>query len=186
MFFIFLFSERHQNGILYLVFTDENICSTFYELTLAQASVHLDLTSFENMTLRWQQGSISNYDYLLYLNDRGERSFHDCSQYPVFPWVLRNYTSTNLDLSDTRIFRDLSKPIGALNIERLERLKERYVNMSVLDNHQRFLYGSFYSNPGFVVYFLSRLRPELSLCLHDGRFDHPDRLFHSIVDTWKR
>jgi factor associated with neutral sphingomyelinase activation len=138
------------------------------------------------MTLRWQHGTISNYDYVMYLNERGERSFQDCSQYPVFPWVLRNYTSANLDLNDPQTFRDLSKPIGALNIERLERLKERYTNMSLPSNYQRFLYGSFYSNPGFVVYFLCRIYPELSLCLNGGRFDHPDRLFHSIVDTWKR
>lgn len=177
--------QRKQQKIVYFVFTNENICSTFYDLVLAQTSVQIDPTSFENMTLRWQQGLISNFDYLLYLNDRGERSFHDCSQYPVFPWVLRNYTSTDLDLNDPQTYRDLSKPIGALNIERLERLKERYDNMCLPSDHQRFLYGSFYSNPGFVVYFLCRLHPELSLCLNGGRFDHPDRLFHSMVDTWK-
>lgn len=171
---------------MYLVFPNESICSKFYDLVLAQKIVHLDPTSFENMTLRWQQGTISNYDYLLYLNDRGERSFHDCSQYPVFPWVLRNYTSDTLDLNDPQTYRDLSKPIGALNIERLERLKDRYTNMSLPSDSQRFLYGSFYSNPGFIVYFLCRLHPQLSLCLNGGRFDHPDRLFHSIIDTWKR
>ncbi|CAF4582282.1 unnamed protein product [Rotaria sp. Silwood1] len=177
--------EHNQKKILYLVFANETICTIFYDLVLAQPSVRIDSTSFENMTLRWQQGTISNYDYLLYLNDRSERSFHDCSQYPVFPWVLRNYTSENLDLNEPQTFRDLSKPIGALNIERLERLKERYINMSLPSDHQRFLYGSFYSNPGFVVYFLCRLHPQFSLCLHGGRFDHPDRLFHSIIDTWK-
>ncbi|CAF4542343.1 unnamed protein product, partial [Rotaria sp. Silwood2] len=177
--------QHNQKKILYLVFANESICTTFYDLVLAEPSVRIDSTSFENMTLRWQQGTISNYDYLLYLNDRSERSFHDCSQYPVFPWVLRNYTSKNLDLNDPHTFRDLSKPIGALNIERLERLKERYINMSLPSDHQRFLYGSFYSNPGFVVYFLCRLHPQFSLCLNGGRFDHSDRLFHSIIDTWK-
>ncbi|CAF1031400.1 unnamed protein product [Rotaria sordida] len=177
--------QPNQKKILYLVFDNESICTKFYDFVLAQSCVRIDLTSFENMTLRWQQGTISNYDYLLYLNDRSERSFHDCSQYPVFPWVLRNYTSTNLDLNDPQTFRDLSKPIGALNIERLERLKERYTNMSLPSDHQRFLYGSFYSNPGFVVYFLCRLHPQFSLCLNGGRFDHPDRLFHSMIDTWK-
>ncbi|CAF0775088.1 unnamed protein product [Adineta steineri] len=177
--------QPNQKKILYLVFANENICSKFYDTVTAQTSVKIDSTTFENMTLRWQQGTISNYDYLLYLNDRGERSFHDCSQYPVFPWVLRNYTSTNLDLHDPQSFRDLSKPIGAINIERLERLKERYINMSLPSDHQRFLYGSFYSNPGFLVYFLCRIHPQFSLCLNDGRFDHPDRLFHSLIDTWK-
>ncbi|CAF4436094.1 unnamed protein product, partial [Adineta steineri] len=80
--------QPNQKKILYLVFANENICSKFYDTVTAQSSVKIDSTTFENMTLRWQQGTISNYDYLLYLNDRGERSFHDCSQYPVFPWVL--------------------------------------------------------------------------------------------------
>ncbi|UJR30880.1 hypothetical protein I4U23_018392 [Adineta vaga] len=177
--------RTNQSKILYLVFANESLCSRFYDLVRTQTSVQVDSTSFENMTLRWQQGTISNYDYLLYLNDRAERSFHDCSQYPVFPWVLRNYTAVNLDLNDPQTFRDLSKPIGALNIERLERLKERYINMSLPSDSHRFLYGSFYSNPGFLVYFLCRLYPQFSLCLNDGRFDHPDRLFHSLIDTWK-
>jgi len=43
------------------------------------------------------------------------RSFNDLSQYPVFPWVLSNYTSSYLDLNDPKNYRDLSKPMGALN-----------------------------------------------------------------------
>lgn len=50
------------------------------------------------------------------------------------------------------MFRDLSKPIGALNSERLERLKERFDEMT----ENAFLYGSHYSTPGFVLYYLVR------------------------------
>ena len=32
----------------------------------------------------------------------------------MFPWVLRDYTSTTLDLSDPAAYRDLSKPMGPL------------------------------------------------------------------------
>ena len=39
------------------------------------------------------------------------------------PWVIKNYTSEELDLEDKDNYRDLSKPIGALNKERLDRLK---------------------------------------------------------------
>ena len=48
----------------------------------------------------------------------------------------------------------------------------------------RFLYGSHYSTPGFVLYFLVRKIPECMLCLQNGRFDHPDRMFNSIPQTW--
>ena len=36
-------------------------------------------------------------------------------RYPVFPWVLNDYTSKKLDLKDENNYRDLSKPVGALN-----------------------------------------------------------------------
>jgi hypothetical protein len=41
------------------------------------------------------------------------------TQYPVFPWILKDYKSEFLDIKDEKIFRDLSKPIGALNEKRL-------------------------------------------------------------------
>jgi hypothetical protein len=52
-----------------------------------------------------------------------------CSQRPsrlVFPWVIADYTSATLDLTDPATFRDLSKPVGALEPKRLERVIERY------------------------------------------------------------
>lgn len=44
------------------------------------------------------------------------RSYNDLSQYPVFPWILADYTSDILDLTDPKSFRDLSKPIGVVSI----------------------------------------------------------------------
>jgi len=38
-------------------------------------------------------------------------------QYPVFPWVLADYTSQVLDLSNPAVFRDLSKVIRTLFVE---------------------------------------------------------------------
>ena len=40
------------------------------------------------------------------------RSYQDLSQYPVVPWVLQDYSSSMLDLTDPSVYRDLSKPIG--------------------------------------------------------------------------
>ena len=80
----------------------------------------------ENMTLQWQNGLVSNFDYLLYLNSAADRSFNDLTQYPVMPWVVADYTSEELDLDNPNTYRDLSKPMGALNPERLEALKVRH------------------------------------------------------------
>lgn len=43
--------------------------------------------------------------------------------------VISDYTSRSLKLEDPGIYRDLSKPIGALNAERLAYLRERYHGM---------------------------------------------------------
>jgi hypothetical protein len=37
------------------------------------------------------------------------RSYNDLNQYPVFPWILTDYTSPTLDLSDPNVYRDLTK-----------------------------------------------------------------------------
>ncbi|XP_033226844.1 protein FAN-like isoform X2 [Belonocnema kinseyi] len=152
-----------------------------YSDLLKQSQVHLETIPQNQMTMQWQNGALSNYDYLLYINSLADRTFHDLTQYPVMPWIIQDYTSETLDLDDSNIYRDLAKPIGALEPERLERLKERYEEMS----DPKFLYGSHYSAPGFVLFYLVRKYPQYMLCLQNGRFDHPDRMFNSVADVWK-
>lgn len=84
-------------------------------------------------------------------------------------------------MTDPKSYRDLSKPVGALNELRLGRLMERYEEMS----YPKFIYGSHYSTPAFVLYYLVRLYPHYVLCLQNGRFDHPDRMFNSCADVYK-
>lgn len=126
------------------------------------------------------EGNLSNYDYLIAVNSVANRTRNDLSQYPVFPWVIANFESSFLDLSDIKNFRDLSKPIGALNQKRLDSFKERYKLMP----EPKFLYGTHYSNPAYVIGYLVRKYPQFMLKLHGGRFDHPDRLFNSIEVDW--
>ena len=47
-----------------------------------------------------------------------------------------------------------------------------------------FMYGSHYSTPGYVMFWLVRTAPEQMLRLQNGRFDSPDRLFFSIAQAW--
>jgi len=126
----------------------------------------------------WKRGNIGNFEYLLALNSASGRSFHDLSRYPVFPWVIQDFKSAKLDLTKPESFRDLSKPIGALNPKRLEYFKARMHGMH--DMGEPFLYGTHYSAPGYVLYYLIRSMPEHMLCLQNGKFDAPDRMFHSI------
>ncbi len=63
----------------------------------------------------WTSGLLSNFDYLMIINKYSGRSYNDLNQYYVFPWIIQDYTSNKIDLTDPNIYRDLSKPIGALN-----------------------------------------------------------------------
>lgn len=64
-------------------------------------------------------------DILDFVFSMADRTFNDLTQYPIFPWVLSDYVSDELDLNCADSFRDLTKPIGALNPDRLKRLKVR-------------------------------------------------------------
>ncbi|KAG6974662.1 hypothetical protein JG687_00000229 [Phytophthora cactorum] len=150
-----------------------------------------------SMTERWVQGDISNFAYLMHLNTLAGRSYNDLTQYPVFPWVLADYDSEILDLSDPNVYRDLRKPMGA--IQREEEFRARYdgllESLGAADDDagdhplssRPFHYGTHYSSAAITLHYLMRLEPFTSHFrrLHGGKFDHADRLFTSIVGAWK-
>ena len=111
------------------------------------------------------------------------RSYCDLNQYPVFPWILADYTSEKLNLNDPSVYRDLSKvstifcsnrvqmhvgvvlftvvlspakPIGALNPTKLRQLEER-LQLWEDDRIPPFLYGTHYSTMAFVLHWLVRV-----------------------------
>ena len=194
--------------------------------------------SLGDATRAWQRRDMDTFTYIAVLNQLSGRSVHDLSQYPIYPWVLADYASPKLDLDDPSTFRDLSKPIGALNAKRLATFRERYRHMAAppvqppveapkdtsyetklkaaregfsgliaqtafgrklvqqqappppppqvvqREEDAPFLYGTHYSTPGYVLFFLVRVIPEFMLCLQNGKFDAPDRMFDSIQDAF--
>lgn len=87
------------------------------------------------MTSKWERREISNFEYLMFLNTLAGmwvhvsvctcmcpsvhlchlcigRSYNDLNQYPVFPWILRDYSAEKLDLSDPSVYRDLTKVLN--------------------------------------------------------------------------
>ncbi|KAG0650396.1 Beige [Hyphodiscus hymeniophilus] len=137
---------------------------------------------------RWAKGEISNFHYLMLVNTMAGRTFNDLTQYPVFPWVLADYTSDELDLNDPASFRDLSKPMGAQQLSRQADFIERYKTFADMGDHNApaFHYGTHYSSAMIVTSYLIRLQPFVQsyLLLQGGSFDHPDRLFYSIEKAW--
>lgn len=158
--------------------------------------------SVQHWVKAWRAGGISNYEYLTRLNDAAGRSFNDLAHYPVFPWIIADYSSPSLDLTKVSTFRDLSCSTAALNPDRVARGREMYQESMKLASPfiaktksrgsrsrdqkplQAWMFGSHYSNPGIVVHYLVRSHPRLMLRLFDGHFDVPERMFTSIPGAW--
>uniref|UniRef100_A0A452VAD7 Neurobeachin like 1 n=1 Tax=Ursus maritimus TaxID=29073 RepID=A0A452VAD7_URSMA len=147
-----------------------------------------ELFRASGLTQKWVNREISNFDYLIQINTMAGRTYNDLAQYPVFPWILQDYTSEELDLNNPSVFRDLSKPIGVVNDKNAKAMREKYENfedpMGTID---KFHYGTHYSNSAGVMHYLIRTEPftTLHIQLQSGRFDCADRQFHSIPATWQ-
>ena len=111
------------------------------------------ISSLKNLYLKWIKWEISTFTLLNVLNIYSSRSYNDINQYPVFPWIITDYTSNilpNLDntniiknvnttnnnnnLLDTQennaaIIRPFNTPIGMLDInEESRERKENFLN----------------------------------------------------------
>ncbi|KAF9449865.1 beach-domain-containing protein [Macrolepiota fuliginosa MF-IS2] len=137
-----------------------------------------DLTT---ATRKWQAREISNFTYISILNQVSGRTPSDATQYPVFPWVLQDYTSETLDLMSPSSYRDLTKPMGALTPARREAAETRYENLESVDETP-FHYGTHFSSSMIVCHFLIRLAPFTNMfkTLQGGDWDLPDRLFSDL------
>ncbi|KAH3664079.1 hypothetical protein OGAPHI_004793 [Ogataea philodendri] len=144
-------------------------------------------SALNQITKKWQKGEISNFYYLILVNTMAGRTFNDLTQYPVFPFVIADYESEELDLSNPSTFRDLQKPMGAQSEKRAAQFKERYeASIDMSPDTPPFHYGTHYSSAMIVASYLIRLRPFVKsyLLLQGGKFDYADRSFHSILKAW--
>lgn len=162
--------------------------ASFLTSKIASAFAATPSSAYLEATKKWKMGEMSNFYYLMIINTFAGRTFNDLTQYPVFPWVIADYTSEELDFSDPRTFRDLSKPMGGQTRDRAYQFQERYEALDSLQDHEAppFHYGTHYSSAMIVTSFLIRLKPYVQsyLLLQGGKFDHADRLFNSIERAW--
>ncbi|XP_071961754.1 lysosomal-trafficking regulator-like isoform X2 [Antedon mediterranea] len=158
----------------------------------------IEVNDISLVTQIWRNGQITNYEYLTQLNKTAGRSFNDLMQYPVFPFILRDYTSTVIDLESQEIYRDLVKPISVQTnamasrfVEQYKLLKEEFLKQERNEVEGNligpFHYGSHYSNSGTTLQYLVRLPPftKMFLQYQDNHFDIPDRTFHSVETAWR-
>ena len=99
----------------------------------------------------------------------------------VFPWVLQDYHSRTLDLTDAASFRDLSKPMGALQVFRENEATQRYLTLAQDQEREQAQgqgqgqmcasisppchYGVHYSTAGVLLHYLVRLQPFASVAV---------------------
>lgn len=126
----------------------------------------------QTLTQWWREGFITNFEYLMHLNKLSGRTYSDLMQYPVFPWVLSDYTSEFLDLNNPNSYRNLAKPM-AIQDKTMEnhymkvyktldadyKKAQKEGRLSTLPHFGAYHYGSHYSNSGIVLHFLVRLPP---------------------------
>jgi hypothetical protein len=133
----------------------------------------------EKATEKWQMGRMSNFEYLMFLNRTAGRCFHDLSQYPVFPWVVRDFESSSNNFDRVEQMRDLAFPMGAQDQENRERLAKSLV---LKDIGTSYFFGCHYSVGDGILDYLIRLQPFTAEYkkFHNGQFDIPDRIFASL------
>ncbi|KAG5469913.1 hypothetical protein CUR178_02055 [Leishmania enriettii] len=147
--------------------------------------------SMRKHLVRWATGSLSNYEYLRFLNEVAGRTNRDLNQYPVFPWVLADYTSTTLDLESASTFRDFAYPMGAQTETRRAAVARLFENTREARDTETgksypFHHGTHYSTSGGVLYFLLRAQPFTTYAriFQGGDFDLAMRLFDSVAATF--
>uniref|UniRef100_A0A4W6FD26 Neurobeachin a n=1 Tax=Lates calcarifer TaxID=8187 RepID=A0A4W6FD26_LATCA len=174
---VFMANRKWQKEINF------NICVRLRRISLATPR---QLFKSSNMTQRWQRREISNFEYLMFLNTIAGRTYNDLNQYPIFPWVLTNYDSEELDLTLPGNFRDLSKPIGALNPKRAAFYAERYETWDD-DSTPPHHYTTLYSTAHSTLMWMLRIEPFTTFFLNanDSKFDHPERAFSGIGRAWR-
>ena len=61
---------------------------------------NIEKIPIDDYTKKWVSGNLSNFDYLKIVNQYADRTTSDLSHYPVFPWVLSDYKSDQINLTD--------------------------------------------------------------------------------------
>ena len=149
----------------------------------------------------WQNYELSTFNLIMYLNIFSNRSYNDLNQYPVFPWIITDFSSDVLDLDNffndsnkATILRALDTPIGMLCHDSItsERKNEflngwNMIEKDDIDYENKGRYTSHYSTEFYVSYFLVRVFPYsiIHIEIQGKNFDSPNRLFSDINKTFQ-
>ena len=87
----------------------------------------------DDKILEWRKYKISTLEYIMWMNIFGGRSLNDLTQYPVFPWLITDYSSDEINYEDENKFRNLFLPMGMLEInDKSATRKETFIDTYTL------------------------------------------------------
>jgi len=131
---------------------------TGYDLIKKNNSNSKNEDFFSSKIEDWYNWKISNFDILLWLNLLSNRTFNDLSQYPIFPWIITQYSkytfpleinsssieqsiqiTNNLNIQSqiqktnlNKDLRDFSIPMGMISLnEQGEKRKNVYIEQYI-------------------------------------------------------
>ncbi len=185
---------RNQKSVFLVLFSEDKLrefIAHFRRQTLDGRRYRIDIIEdphkeFFNrkFTEDWRRRKLSNFEYLMLLNDYSSRSFQSLSQYPVFPWVLQNYTEPTLALSPND-FRDLKYPMAGITPRKRSEAVKKYENTDDFPEG-RFQFGAHYLPGRAVLGYLMRQQPyTLMIYRFDSGGDCPSRHFHIMNTMWR-
>ncbi|EAY23616.1 Beige/BEACH domain containing protein [Trichomonas vaginalis G3] len=151
-----------KNGKSYfIVFNNEQIITKFS-----------NLIPIDNLTEKWLNYEITNFEYIMEINRRTSRSFNVLPQYPIMPWIILDTKSETLEFQN---LRDFGLNSGIMTHEKFLSFTEK----------KREIFYSAMINEMSVLYYLMRMEPFTSLHIQfqSGKFDHAKRLFQSLEET---
>ena len=187
----------HNNSSIFLLFfsvTNLNVFLKDYQQMILKRKIkeislitkpesYFEAAKFKE---KWQKGLISNFEYLMLLNKYGGRSFNDLNQYPIFPWILSNYSEPLIDLNEKSNYRNLRCSIGGISEIKRSKIDGKIKVMNDDKDLDIYQLGTHYMAGRMALGYLFRAEPFSSILLHfeKGR-DSPSRMFQAIGHTWK-
>ena len=147
----------------------------------------------------FKKGEMSNYEYLLYLNKLSTRTYNDLSQYPIFPWIVKDIAhfinednpkntdqDTEEETDENDILRDMNYPISMQNEEKRLTEIQKFKEDTKFNKHSAHC-GTHYSTSSYIFYYLMRINPYCNnlIRLQNYKQENPNRMFLSFKDTQK-
>ena len=128
------------------------------------------------ITNEWVEERLSTFEYLLYINKYGTRTFNDTNQYPIFPWLIR------VDEENKIVNRNLKFPILAQTERNKDFSMKKYEDDEESCSKFPIHCGTHYSTSSYIYYYLMRLEPYTTLLikLQGYKQEVAERMFTNI------